>query len=228
MLIATCSVRRRVMVGGRNCTGRQTRQQRPTEHGRTRGRTLTPSVATWHCQPAFWTLYSMPRIHVRLCTCPEQSQETCTYEHMWREESARCSPASHWSCAAAGPWRYPRCCQRCCHSCCGGFRLPCNACRSSARRVLEIKAVMLARGCASLATELNPEPTAAQMMMPAQAASSPCARLPSSRPQKLAAADALSMARTRSRSSQPCVLVIAAVLGHPLRACTCQNSGAAT
>jgi hypothetical protein len=29
MLIATCSVRRRVMVGGRNCTGRQTRKQSP-------------------------------------------------------------------------------------------------------------------------------------------------------------------------------------------------------
>jgi hypothetical protein len=51
MLVATCSVRRRVMVGGRNCTGRQTRQQRPTEHGRTRGRTLTPSV---RCKHVHW------------------------------------------------------------------------------------------------------------------------------------------------------------------------------
>jgi hypothetical protein len=48
MLIATCSVRRRVMVGGRNCTGRQTRKQRPTEHGRIRMRqSATGLCACW-------------------------------------------------------------------------------------------------------------------------------------------------------------------------------------
>jgi hypothetical protein len=48
MLIATCSVRRRVMVGGRNCTGRQKRKAK-AHQARTDPRVhLTPSVRYKH------------------------------------------------------------------------------------------------------------------------------------------------------------------------------------
>jgi hypothetical protein len=48
MLIATCSVRRRVMVGGRNCTGRRTRKAK-AHRARTHPRVhLTPSVQYKH------------------------------------------------------------------------------------------------------------------------------------------------------------------------------------
>jgi hypothetical protein len=48
MLIATCSVRRRVMVGGRNCTGRRTRKAE-AHRARTHPRVhLTPSVQYKH------------------------------------------------------------------------------------------------------------------------------------------------------------------------------------
>jgi hypothetical protein len=48
MLIATCSVRRRVMVGGGNCTGRQTRKAKAHQartHPRVR---LTPNARYKH------------------------------------------------------------------------------------------------------------------------------------------------------------------------------------
>jgi hypothetical protein len=87
MLVATCSVRRRVMVGGRNCTGRQKRKAEAHRARAHPGVHPDPKCAVQACPLVIGAMCEVLRpLHGKSCVC--WAPRGPTHESMRRDTPA--------------------------------------------------------------------------------------------------------------------------------------------